>query len=57
VWLARSTSKSKPLGLLKIRARELVGYSVLQLMVLLPLVLFLMWLFARTLPYIPPQLS
>jgi short-chain fatty acids transporter len=45
------------LGLLNIRARELVGYSVLQLMVLLPLVLFLMWLFARTLPYIPPQLS
>jgi short-chain fatty acids transporter len=42
------------LGLLNVRARDLVGYSVLQLMVHLPLVLFLMWLFARTLPYTPP---
>ncbi len=42
------------LGLLKIRAREMVGYSVLQLLVHLPVVLFLMWLFARTLPYVPP---
>ncbi|MCL6522961.1 MAG: TIGR00366 family protein, partial [Firmicutes bacterium] len=42
------------LGLLNVRARELVGYSVLQLLVHLPVVLFLMWLFARTLPYVPP---
>jgi short-chain fatty acids transporter len=38
------------LGVLKLRARELVGYSVLQLAIHLPLVLFLMWLFARTFP-------
>ena len=43
------------LGLLHIRARDIVGYTVLQLIISLPLVLFLMWLFARTLPYTPPQ--
>jgi short-chain fatty acids transporter len=43
------------LGLLKIRAREVVGYSALQLMLNLPLVLFLMWLLARTLPYTSPE--
>jgi short-chain fatty acids transporter len=43
------------LGLLRIRAREVVGYSVLQLIVNLPLVLFLMWFFARTLPYSLPE--
>jgi short-chain fatty acids transporter len=42
------------LGLLNVRARELVGYSVLQFIVHVPLVLFLLWFFARTLPYIPP---
>jgi short-chain fatty acids transporter len=42
------------LGLLNVRARELVGYSVLQFIVHVPVVIFLLWLFARTLPYIPP---
>lgn len=42
------------LGLLNVKARELVGYSILQLMVHLPLVLFLMWFFAQTLTYTPP---
>jgi short-chain fatty acids transporter len=42
------------LGLLNMRARELVGYSVLQLLFHIPVVLFLMWLFAKTLPYVPP---
>ncbi len=44
------------LGLLNVRARELVGYSVLQLIVHLPLVLLLMWLLASTLPYAPPAM-
>lgn len=44
------------LGLLNVRARELVGYSVLQFIVHVPLVLFLLWLFAQTLPYIPPSI-
>ncbi len=42
------------LGLLGVRARELVGYSILQLLVHAPLVLFLCWLFAQTLTYVPP---
>jgi len=42
-------------GLLNVKAKELVGYSVLQLIVHVPLVLFLLWLFAWTLPYIPPS--
>lgn len=44
------------LGVLGVKARELVGYSILQLVVHLPLVFFLMWLFAQTLPYHPPVL-
>jgi short-chain fatty acids transporter len=44
------------LGLLGIRARQLVGYTVLQLIINLPLVFFLMWFLARTLPYAPPEL-
>jgi len=42
------------IGLLRIRARDIVGYTALQLLVNIPLVLFLMWLFARTLPYVSP---
>ncbi|NIX77489.1 short-chain fatty acid transporter [Microvirga terricola] len=42
------------LGVLGIRARDVVGFTFLQLIVHLPLVLFLLWFFARTLPYIPP---
>jgi short-chain fatty acids transporter len=43
------------LGLLNVRARELVGYSVLQFIVHVPIVIFLLWLFAQTLSYIPPS--
>jgi short-chain fatty acids transporter len=42
------------LGILKVRARDLVGFTALQLMVNSLLVLFLVWFFARTLTYIPP---
>ncbi|MGD0956958.1 MAG: TIGR00366 family protein [Candidatus Acidiferrales bacterium] len=42
------------LGILKARARDLVGYGLLYLVVNSALVLFLMWFFARTLPYVPP---
>ncbi|PWU00507.1 MAG: Short chain fatty acid transporter [Terriglobia bacterium] len=41
-------------GILKIRPRDLVGYTVLQLLVLAPVVFFLCWLFAQTLPFVPP---
>jgi short-chain fatty acids transporter len=42
------------LGILRLKARDLVGYGVLQLMVHIPVVFFLCWLFAHTLVYIPP---
>ncbi len=42
------------LGILKVRARDLVGYGLLQLMVHSVLVLFVMWFFARTFTYMPP---
>lgn len=44
------------LGLLKVRARDLVGYGLLQLMMNSTLVLFLAWFFSRTLSYIPPSI-
>jgi short-chain fatty acids transporter len=44
------------LGVLGVRARELVGYSILQLMVHAPMLFFRMWLLAPTLPYHPPVL-
>jgi short-chain fatty acids transporter len=42
------------LGILKIRARDLVGYGMLQLMVQIPAVFFLCWLFAQMIPFAPP---
>jgi len=42
------------LGILRIKARDLVGYGTLQLIVHLPIIFFLCWFFARTIPYIPP---
>ena len=42
------------LGILRMKARDLVGYGMLQLAVHIPIVFFLCWFFARTLPYLPP---
>ncbi|HET7711332.1 MAG TPA: TIGR00366 family protein [Thermoanaerobaculia bacterium] len=42
------------MGILNVRARDLAGYSILQLLFHTPLVLFYCWLMAYTLPYIPP---
>ena len=42
------------LGLLKLKARDLVGYTVLQMMLHIPIVFFLCWLFARFIAYAPP---
>jgi short-chain fatty acids transporter len=42
------------MGILNVKARDLAGYSILQLIFHAPVVLLLCWLFARTLPYIPP---
>jgi short-chain fatty acids transporter len=43
------------LGILKLRARDLAGYGFLQMIVHVPIVLFLCWLFARYLPYVAPH--
>ncbi len=42
------------LGILGLKARDLVGYAFLQLIVHVPLVFFLCWAFAQSLQYIPP---
>jgi len=42
------------LGVLGLKARDIVGFTFLQLCVHLPLVLFLLWALAFTLPYHPP---
>ena len=42
------------LGILKLKARDLVGYSVLQMFLHVPIVFFLCWLFAQYIPYVPP---
>jgi short-chain fatty acids transporter len=43
------------LGLLRVKARDLVGYSVLQMFIHIPLVFFLCWLFAQYIPFAPPM--
>jgi len=43
------------LGILRLKARDLVGYSTLYLMALLPVVFFLCWFFARTIAFVPPM--
>jgi short-chain fatty acids transporter len=42
------------MGILNVKARDLAGYSILQLLFHAPVVLFLCWLLARTLPFVPP---
>ena len=41
---------------LKIRARDMVGYALLYFFVNSILVLFLVWFFARSIAYVPPVL-
>jgi short-chain fatty acids transporter len=42
------------LGILGLRAREVVGFTIIQFIVHVPLVLFLLWVFGLTLEYQPP---
>ena len=42
------------LGILKIRAKDLVGFGMVQLLVQTPVVFFLCWLLARGLPFVAP---
>ena len=43
-------------GILGLKARDIVGYSMLQFVVHVPLVLFLVWILNYTLTYAPPAL-
>jgi len=43
------------LGVLGLKARDLIGFSFVQLLVHAPLVLFLLWALGTTLTYIPPM--
>lgn len=42
------------MGLTGVKARDLAGYSILQLILHTPVVLIMLWLLAKTLPYVPP---
>ena len=42
------------LGVLELKARDIVGYTVTQLVVHAPLVIFMLWLLGETLAYHPP---
>jgi short-chain fatty acids transporter len=42
------------MGILGAKARDLAGYSILQMIFHIPIVIFVCWLFTWTLPYIPP---
>ena len=44
------------LGVLGLKARDIVGFTFLQLIVHVPLVLFLLWIFGTTFAYHPPVL-
>jgi short-chain fatty acids transporter len=43
-------------GILGLKARDIVGYSMLQFVVHVPLVLFMVWILNYTLPYVAPVL-
>ncbi len=42
------------LGILKLKAKDVIGFTVTQLVFHLPLVLFLLWILGRSLTYTPP---
>lgn len=43
------------LGILKLKARDLIGYTFVQFILLTPLVVLFLWLLGETLPYVPPE--
>jgi short-chain fatty acids transporter len=42
------------LGILGLKARDIAGFTIVQFIAHVPLVLFLLWLFGLTLEYQPP---
>lgn len=45
------------MGILNAKARDLVGFSILQLMFHTPVVIFFCWVFSYTLQYVPPMIG
>lgn len=43
------------LGILKLKAKDVIGFTVTQMIFHIPVVLFLLWLLGRTLSYVAPQ--
>lgn len=43
------------LGILKLKAKDVIGFTVTQMIFHIPVVLFLLWLLGRTLAYVAPQ--
>ena len=43
------------LGILGLRARDLIGFTMIQFMVHVPIVLFLLWALGTTLEFVPPM--
>ncbi|MFB3926480.1 MAG: short-chain fatty acid transporter [Syntrophales bacterium] len=43
------------LGMLHMKARDLVGYAVLQMIIHIPIVFFLCWYFAQQIPFVAPM--
>ena len=43
-------------GIMGLKARDIIGYSMLQFVVHVPVVLFLVWILNYTLTYVPPSL-
>lgn len=43
------------LGVLGLKARDIVGFTFVQFVVHVPLVLLMLWLFGLTLDYVPPM--
>ncbi|MBX4260298.1 TIGR00366 family protein [Clostridium estertheticum] len=41
------------MGIMGVKARDLAGFSILQLVFHLPVVIFMVWILAKTVPYIP----
>ncbi len=44
------------LGILRLKARDLVGYSALQMLVQIPMVFFICWFFAQFIPFATPAI-
>jgi short-chain fatty acids transporter len=45
------------MGLIGVKARDLAGYSTLQLLFHLPVVLIMLWLLGMTMPYVAPMIN